>query len=202
MLRNCCMGLGRGLVIVVLGYVAGRAEPAEFSKFDKNHSTIGFRVPILGGLSSVEGKFTAFDVQLRYDSVDASKCFVGATIETASIHTGIEERDEHLRSADFLDAATHSKIMFVSKKVERSPEGFLVHGTLSMRGTSLPVELLCRVTGLTRDSASGDALIGLHATTTLNRQDYGVSWKHPDPLFVGDSVEVEISLISKLTPQR
>lgn len=198
MLRNCCMGLA----IVVLTGSTSRAEPAEFNKFDRNHSTIGFRVPILGGMSFVEGKFTSFDVQLRYDSADAGKCFVGATIETASIHTGLADRDEHLRSADFLDAPVHPKILFVSKKVERSGEGLLVTGTLSMRGTSHVIAMQCEVTGVRRDSASGDALIGLHATTSLNRQDYGVSWKHPDPLFVGDSVFIEINLISKLTPQK
>jgi len=175
------------------------AESLEFSKFDKNHSTIGFRVPILGGMSQVEGKFTAFDVQLRYDPADPAQCMVGATIDAASITTGIAERDAHLKSADFLDVASHPKIMFISKKIERSPEGFVVHGTLSMRGASKPVDLAVRVNGMHRDSASGDYLIGAHAATTINRQDFGVSWKHPDPLFVGDSVYVEINLISKLT---
>lgn len=199
MLRNCCMTWGRGLFLVLLGSGIVKAEPLVFNKFDQNHSTIGFRVPILGGLSWVEGKFTGFEVQLRYDSADASQCFVGATLEAATINTGIPERDEHLRSADFLDAGTFPKIMFISKKVERSGDDLLVSGTLSMRGTSRPLNLKCTVTGMQRDSASGDVLIGAHATAQLNRQDFGVAWTHPTPRFVGDSVYVEISLISKRT---
>lgn len=195
-MRNCCMGLV--LSAWAAGTLPASAEPLEFKNFDRNHSTIGFRVPILGGMSSVEGKFTSFDVQLRYDSADASNCFVGASIEAASINTGLADRDAHLQSADFFDASAHPKILFVSRKIERTPKGLWVQGSLSMRGVSRPMDLDCRITGVERDSASGGRLIGVHATTRLNRQDFGVSWRHPDPLFVGDSVDVEIHLISKL----
>lgn len=197
-MRNRCLQcLALAAWAVALSQFA-YALSLEFNKFDKNHSTIGFRVPILGGMSSVEGKFTAFDVQLRYDPDDPAKCLVGATIDASSITTGIAERDVHLKSADFLDVAAHPKIMFISKRVEGSSEGLLVHGTLSMRGVSKPVDMTVRVNGVHKDSASGDYLIGVHATTAINRQDFGVAWKHPDPLFVGDSVYVEINLISKL----
>ena len=196
-MRNHRLRYLGGPALLLAAFGIALAEPIEFSKFDRNHSTVGFRVPILGGMSHVEGKFTAFDVQLRYDSTDASKCFVGATIEAASVNTGIADRDEHLRSADFLNASAHPKIMFISKKVERTGDSLVVHGTVSMRGASGPIDLAARVTGVRRDSASGDLQIGLHATGRLNRQDYGVAWKHPNPLFVGDSVYVEIDLISK-----
>jgi polyisoprenoid-binding protein YceI len=194
-----CLTLAVGSLFLVYSAVA---QPPEFNfdKFDRNHSTIGFRVPILGGMSSVEGKFTAFDVQLRYVPADPSKGLVGATIDAASISTGIAERDVHLKSADFLNVAAHPRIMFISKKVEGSADGLVIHGTLSMRGVSKPVDLTARVNGTHRDSASGDYLIGLHAATTINRRDFGVAWTHPDPLFVGDSVYIEIDLISKLTP--
>jgi polyisoprenoid-binding protein YceI len=189
-------------IMVLCGASAAWAGPIEFNKFDKNHSTVGFRVPILGGLSEVEGKFMAFDAQLQYDSSDVSQCFVGATIDASSINTGIAERDTHLKSPDFFDVAKFPKIMFLGKKVEKSGKGLVVHGTLSMHGVSKEIDLATDVKGLRRDSASGDYLIGLSAKVALNRQDFGISWHHTDPLFVGDSVFVEINLISKPTPLR
>jgi polyisoprenoid-binding protein YceI len=92
--------------------------------------------------------------------------------------------------------------MFISKRVETAGAGWVVHGTLSMHGVSRRIDLAARVTGLHTDSASGGRVIGLHASTVLNRQDFGVAWKHPDPLFVGDSVYVEVDLISRLTTER
>jgi polyisoprenoid-binding protein YceI len=199
-MRNRCLQLLTAVALTAAIHHPALAEPIEFTKFDKSHSTVGFHVPILGGMSQVEGKFMAFDVQLRYDASDPTKCMVGATIDASSINTGITDRDDHLRSEDFLNVAANPKIMFISKKVEKVGDALVVHGTLSMHGVSKPVDLAAEVKGLRTDSVSGDYLIGLHATTALNRQDFGITWKHADPLFVGDSIHVEINLISKLTP--
>jgi polyisoprenoid-binding protein YceI len=175
------------------------AEVIEFKKFDQNHSTIGFRVPIFGGFSHVQGKFTAFDIQLRYDPDDPLHSFVGATIDATTINTGIDERDTHIRSADFLDTQNYPKIMFVSNRVEAREGGFTAFGKLSMRGVSQEVELPFEITGLHKDPKTGKWTLGIHATAAFNRQDFGVEWRHADPLFVGDSVFVEIDLITRLT---
>lgn len=188
--------------VLLVGLMVGAtatAEVIEFKKFDLNHSTVGFRVPIFGGFSHVEGKFTGFDIQLRYDPEDPLHSFVGATIDAASINTGIVERDTHLRSADFLDIQRHPKIMFISNRVEAREGGFTAFGKLSMRGVSKAIELPFEVTGFHKDPKTGKWLLGVHATARLNRQDFGVEWRHADPMFVGDSVFVEISLITRLT---
>lgn len=199
-MRNHCVQVLIAVTLTTGIHGPAAAATFEFPKFDKSHSTVGFRVPILAGMSQVEGKFTSFEVQLRYDPENVSKCSVKATIEAASINTGIADRDDHLRSEDFFDATAHPTIVFISNKVVREGDGLLVHGTLSMHGISKQVDLKSVVKGLQVDSASGDRLIGLHAIAAFNRQDFGISWKHVDPLFVGDSVYVEINLISKLTP--
>jgi polyisoprenoid-binding protein YceI len=187
------------LCVVALSATTALAEVIEFKKFDKNHSTIGFRVPIFGGFSHVQGKFTGFDIQLRYDPDDPLSSFVGATIDATTINTGIDERDTHLRSADFLDTESHPTIMFISNRVEAREGGFTAFGKLSIRGVSQAVELPFEVTGLHKDSESGKWMLGVHATAAFDRQDFGVEWRHPDPLFVGDSVFVEIDLITRLT---
>jgi polyisoprenoid-binding protein YceI len=89
--------------------------------------------------------------------------------------------------------------MFISNRVEAREGGFTVFGKLSMRGVSQAVELPFEVTGLHKDSDTGKWMLGVHATAALDRQDFGVEWRHPDPLFVGDSVFVEIDLITRLT---
>ena len=187
------------LMIVAVSATAALAEVIEFKKFDQNHSTIGFRVPIFGGFSHVKGKFTGFDIQLRYDPDDPLNSFVGATIDATTINTGIGERDTHLRSPDFLDTQSHPKIMFISNRIEAREGGFTAFGKLSMRGVSQAIELPFEVTGLHKDEDSGKWMLGVHATAALDRQDFGVEWRHPDPLFVGDSVFVEIDLITRLT---
>ena len=70
---------------------------------DTAHSNVGFSMPILGGLSQVRGKFSEFTVEIVYDDQDVTKSTVNAVIKAASIDTGIEGRDKHLRNADFFD---------------------------------------------------------------------------------------------------
>src|SRR5882672_1677759 len=98
--------LKRVLLAVVLGSLfALSAHPAAPVKYsvDANHSTVGFSVPILDGVSSVKGKFTDFSVDINFDETDVTKSSVTATIKATSIDTGVEARDKHLRTADFFE---------------------------------------------------------------------------------------------------
>jgi polyisoprenoid-binding protein YceI len=175
------------------------AEPILFDRFDQNHSTLGFEVPILGGLSVVEGKFTQFSARVLYDPDDVASSWVEATIEVGSIDTGIAARDEHLRSADFFDAANHPQIRFASSRVERRGESWVAVGSLEIRGVKREVALPFEIRGLSNQPGSSEVVLGLSAATKLNRQDFGISWRHDDPSFVGDHIAVNLHLISKLT---
>ncbi len=97
---------------------AAFAAPLRIQKFDSNHSTIAFRVPILGGMSEVEGKFLDFAVDLTYDEESPAKSGVVATIQAKSIDTGIGDRDKHLRSADFFDVEKYPEIRFESSQID------------------------------------------------------------------------------------
>ena len=185
------------LVLVLATSLA--AAPLAVKNFDTNHSTIGFRVPIAGGMSEVQGKFTDFAIDVAYDDQNVANSTVTAIIQAASINTGIADRDKHLRSADFFDVAKYPEIKFVSSSIEKRPDGFVAHGTFTMHGVSKEIALPFRQTGMKKVPDKNAIVLGFAAQTKLDRRDYGVNWKHNiDPLFVGNDVDVEIRLITKL----
>jgi polyisoprenoid-binding protein YceI len=170
-------------------------------KWDVNHSTIAFRIPILGGMSEVEGKFTDFTLDVVFDQEHLENSEVKAVIKAASIDTGIAERDKDLRSANFFDVAKYPDITFESTLIEKTPAGYIAHGDFTMHGVTHPVSLPFTLTGTKRDTTANTIIAGFAAQITLNRQDYGIAWKHSaDPVFVGDDVQVQIRVITKKNP--
>ena len=196
------MSIAKLLVpIVLFCAVSGSTAPIEITKFDTNHSTIAFRVPILGGMSDVEGKFMDFAVDVAYDDTDLAKSSVTAVIKASSIDTGIADRDKHLRSSDFLDAEKYPEIRFESSRIQKTADGFVAMGTLTMRGVSKPFSLPFRMTGNRPDDKTNTFVVAFAAETHLNRRDFGVNWTHSvDPSFVGDDIAVVIHLITKRIP--
>ena len=166
-------------------------------EIDTAHSNVGFSIPILGGLSSVRGKFTDFKVEIVYDDKDVTKSSVNAVIKAASIDTGIERGDTHLKNADFFDVEKYPDITFVSKHVEKKGKDFVAHGTFTMHGVSKEMALPFTINGV-QPAKDGKTVLGVTARTTLNRKDFGVSFARPDnPNFLGDSVEIELSLVTR-----
>lgn len=162
---------------------------------DPAHTTIGFKVKHLM-ITNVKGGFEKFKGIIVIDEKDITKSKVDVTIEIASINTGIEKRDQHLRSGDFFDALKHPKMTFVSTKVEKAGIDKLnVYGNLTIRGVKKFVVLA--VDGPTAEikSPQGIAKRGASATTKVNRQDFGVSWnKSLDSggVVVGDEILITI----------
>jgi polyisoprenoid-binding protein YceI len=166
-------------------------------KLDQNHSTVGFSVPIMGGLSKVTGKFSDFRVTLSGDETDMSKGSVSAVIKTASIDTGIADRDADLRSKGFFDAATNPEISFQSRTIRKAGDHWEAIGPLAMHGVTKEIVLPFWVAG--RFQASPDdkqPLIGIRASLDLDRRDWGIRWEHNAlATFVGDVVTVDIALL-------
>ena len=166
---------------------------------DKNHSSVAFHVPIMGGMSKVHGKFTDFDIQVNYDDADATKSSVVATIKVASVDTGIKDRDEDLRGENFFNAAKFPNIVFESKHVEKQGDHLVATGTLTMHGVTKDISLPITLAGTFTDPATKKQVMGFGANTTLNRRDYGINWEHSVMAnFVGDNVEVEIEILTRL----
>ena len=170
----------------------GPAPEATPHRTDVNHSTVGFSVPILGGLSQVTGKFSRFELDFDYDAEEPSRSRVVAVIEAASVDTGIDARDNHLRQEDFFHASEYPEIVFESAEVRVEGDGLVVSGVLTIRDISKDVELKVR----TMRSPDGKA-VGFHATTSFDRQEFGVHYKHRDiPDFIGDEVTVELHILT------
>jgi polyisoprenoid-binding protein YceI len=188
-------------VFALLASAALRAQdkpagPPPF-KVDHNHSTIGFEVPIMGGLSKVPGKFTDFDVAVVYDEGDITKSSVNAAIRVASVDTGIADRDKDLRSDGFFDADKFPTITFVSHRIEKKDAKIIAHGTLTMKGVAKEIDLPISPAGEFQLPNNGNKIIGFHVSMKLDRRDYGITWEHQALAnFVGDEVTVNIDIIN------
>ena len=125
--------------LVTVGIAQAQDGPKPL-RIDKNHTTIGFEVPIVGDLSEVTGKFVDFDIQVLWNE-DPAESSVSVTIQVASVDTGIDDRDDDLRSPSFFDAAKHPTITFESDKIERIDSNYVAHGTLTIKGTSKEIDL-------------------------------------------------------------
>jgi polyisoprenoid-binding protein YceI len=187
------------LAIVVLSVAAiAQTGTARIYPIDNNHSTVGFSVPILGGMSKVKGKFADFSITLNQDEKDITKSSVVVVIKATSIDTGIDRRDNHLRSADFFDVEKFPEIKFESNRIEKRGKSFIAHGTLTMHGISKEIALPFAVTGTNKNAAGTKMSVGYSTRLTLNRRDFGINWEHQTvPNFVGDNIEIEIDLITR-----
>jgi polyisoprenoid-binding protein YceI len=168
---------------------------------DSNHSTIGFVVRHMM-VSNVRGAFGKVAGTVTYDGKDVSSVAADVTVDTTSITTNNEKRDAHLKSPDFFDVAAFPTLTFKSKKVEKVSAGkFKLIGDLTLHGVTKEVTL--DVEGPSQAIiAQGATRIGASATTTLNRQDYGVKWSRNidgGGVVVGDEVKVtlELELVKK-----
>lgn len=164
-----------GLIVAVALMVPFYAQAATYT-LDPAHTSIGFRVKHLM-ITNVKGAFEKFQGTLVLDEKDITKSKLSATIDIASINTNIGKRDDHLRSADFFDAAKYPTMTFESTKIEKAGADKLkVTGNLTIRGVTKPVVL--NVEGLNQEIKSPQGVLkrGASATGTINRQDFGVSW--------------------------
>ncbi len=182
-------------IFIVLALVAPLNALAATYALDPAHTVIGFKVKHLM-IANVKGVFEKFKGTVVIDDKDITRSTVNVSIDIASINTNIAKRDEHLRSGDFFDAATYPTMTFVSTSVEKAGANRLnVTGNLTLRGVTRPVVL--SVEGPTAEvkSPQGVTKRGASATTSINRQDYGVSWnKKLDAggVVVGDEVQISI----------
>jgi polyisoprenoid-binding protein YceI len=167
--------------------------PASFT-IDKAHSSVGFRIRHLG-LSNVRGTFSEYDASVRLDPADLRTLQVTATIQVASINTENTRRDDHLRSDDFFEAERFPTMRFVSTGV-RSVDGdrFELEGDLTIRDVTRRVVLDGELVGV-GTGPRGDQRVGIEATTTIDRHDFGLTWNRvTEAGGVVAAREVQISL--------
>ena len=152
--------------------------------------------------SKVRGMFAKPSGTVSLDEAAPANSRISAAIDVSSITTGVEERDTHLKSADFFDVAKYPAITFVSTSVSRSSAAsYSVTGNLTMHGVTKPVTLA--VTASPPFNHAGGIRRGIEATTSVNRKDFGLRWEFPGEgagVVVGDNIQITIDAELVLQP--
>lgn len=160
---------------------------------DPAHSQVGFSVRHL--MSKVRGRFAEFNGQIVTDE-DPAQSMVNAVIELSSIDTGIAMRDNHLRSSDFFDVEQTPKMTFTSTTVAYDGDRWTLTGDLTIKDITKAVQLEVDYLGVDLTGMKGEPRIGFEASTSISRQEFGVSWglATDSKIMVADRVDVTIDI--------
>ena len=154
---------------------------------DPVHSTIGFELPYLAG--TFRGHFTDADARLMADSL------VGAA-RVASVDVKDENLAAHLQSPEFFDVERYPELTFASDSVERAGDELKVHGEITIRGITKPVELVGTIAGPMTDGF-GNERVNVQLETTVDRTEFGLNWNMPLP--TGQpALQNEVKLVAEL----
>jgi polyisoprenoid-binding protein YceI len=150
------------------------AVPAGTYSIDPVHSRVGFAVRHLG-IATVRGHFGSFEGSFEIgDELDSAKVY--GSVEAASVDTQEQQRDDHLRSADFFDVERFPRIEFESKEIRPLGEdSFEIVGDLTMHGVTREISLSAEILG-TESDPWGNERVGVEARGELNRKDYGMTF--------------------------
>jgi polyisoprenoid-binding protein YceI len=172
------------------------ADPAGYD-IDPGHSEVGFSVKHMM-VTNVHGSFGKFTGGAYLDEKNPDKSTLAVEIDTTTITTANADRDKHLKSADFFDVAKFPKMTFKSTKVERDGAGFKVTGDLTIKDVTKPVVLnVDAVSAETKDPFAGALHRGTHASTKINRQEFGLKWSkaiETGGAVVGDEVTIDLNV--------
>lgn len=163
---------------------------------DPTHSAIEFAVKHMV-IATAKGRFGKFSVDADIDEANVANSKAKVTIDATSVDTRDDNRDNHLRSADFFDVENNPTITFVTKRLE--PKGgsdYRVVGDLTIRGVTKEVGLDGEVNGPVKDPW-GNTRYGISATGKLNRKDYGLNWNtalEAGGFLVSDDVKLSIDI--------
>lgn len=175
-------------VAEIPGYLAGTW------KIDTAHSGIAFAVRALG--TRTRGRFTNFDIRIVTGD-DPSNSSVTATIDLASIDTGNAKRDEHLRSATFLDVARHPNATYRSSGIRRAGDGWAVDGDLTMHGVTRPVPLMVAAARFIPGPNRAGHL-SFSATAQVNRGEFGIDRYSGGGMVVGNKIPISLEITAVL----
>ena len=186
----------RYLLIFLLSSVATFSiSQTRYLTIEGNHSSLGFSVDIAGGVTKVTGKFLEHDLKLTYVDNDWTRSKIDMAIVASSIDTGIKDRDEHLRTADFFDVEQFPTIEFKSKKItSESENNYIATGDFTMHGVTREISIPFTVT-----SSEGNT-IGIKIETQINRIDYSVApdFKHTSiDNFISDDIDIQFYFWTK-----
>ena len=191
------IALALSLLLLPLAAEAQETEAAPdpyLYSIDTSHTSVGFKVRHFT-VSNVRGKFETLEGAIRYNPDDLRDSGVEVTIAADSINTNHGERDDHLRSPDFLDVENHPVITFESTRVEMDDDGWIMNGNLTIRGVTKPVSFRFDMAGPIADPF-GMQRMGIEGELAIDRREWGLNWSRAmetGGLFVGHKVKIEIN---------
>ncbi len=162
---------------------------------DTTHTRIGFSARH-AMVTTVRGQFGEFEGTAHLDASNPGASTVSVTITAASVSTGQEQRDQHLRSGDFFDVANHPEITFVSTSVERDGTEWAITGDLTINATTRPVTVVFEENGSAKDPY-GNLRVGFEGGTTIKRSDWGLSFNaglETGGVLVSDKIKLEFDV--------
>ncbi|MFH1811206.1 MAG: YceI family protein [Pseudomonadota bacterium] len=180
---------------LAFAFVVPSAASAAQWDVDPAHSQANFSVRHMT-VSTVRGTFTGISGTFDIDEKDPTKGQIDVAIDVNTVDTKVEKRDQHLKSPDFFDPAKYPAMTFKATKITGKKGKYKVHGDLTIRDKTKPVVLDVTTTGPVK-SPWGQTVVGVEATTTINRQDFGVAWNNKletGGLVVGNEVKIDLAL--------
>ena len=157
---------------------------------DDPHSQLGFTVTHLG-IADVSGTFNDIDVTVKSTKADFSDASFELTAKTASIDTRVEQRNNHLKSADFFDVEKYPSLTFRSTSLKKTSENkYQVDGDLTMHGITKPVSMNLLYKGTVENPMSKKPTAGFQITGTLKRSDFNLGGKFPSAM-ISDEVSIK-----------
>jgi polyisoprenoid-binding protein YceI len=154
--------------------VATPASTRTAWKLDPTHTLVEFSAKHLM-ITTVKGRITDVEGTIYTDGDNPNNSLVEATLKAASIDTRTDQRDQHLRSADFLDVEKYPEIKFRSTRIEGNGQSFKLTGDLTIRDVTRPITLDAEFGGRTRDPWGGER-VGFSANGKIDRRDFGLTW--------------------------
>ncbi len=168
------IGMASCAAVLAAASAAAGAQTADW-KLDGSHSEADFAIKHMA-VSTVHGSFRGVSGVVHLDAADLKKSSVDASIDVASVDTGIAARDNHLKSPDFFDVAKFPTLTFKSTSVTKSGSGYEVKGDLTLHGVTKPVVLNMEAPTKEITDQRGKLHRGFSASTVINRKDFGLVW--------------------------
>lgn len=163
---------------------------------DTAHSSVDFSIKHMM-IANVKGTFKQFDAVIEADPADLTTAKIEFNVDTASVDTRNEDRDNHLRSADFFDVENYPKMTFVATDIKKTDEDeYDVTGDLTIRGKTLPQTFKVTYEGSGKDPW-GNEKAGFSVEGTIKRSDFGLTWNaalETGGVLVGDKVKISMDI--------
>ncbi|PUB14532.1 YceI family protein [Paenisporosarcina sp. OV554] len=162
---------------------------------DTAHSSIGFSVKHMM-VSKVRGSFGDFGGEVEANETDLTAANIAFNIKVASINTGNEDRDNHLRSSDFFDAETYPEIKFVANNITKKDDEYEIAGDITIKDVTKPIVFEAEYGGK-GTNPWGQEVVAFSAETKLNREDFGLTWNQAletGGVLVGKDIKITIDL--------